>query len=109
MTRAFCNINHGFQNTPSQAHKTDILEVRPRRFSNFFLTTRTITQKSSRQSLSSIVVSILERQVLQMHTTLKSLWQNLPAIYLCVRVRYDCTDSCSADLFHRLLKDTALC
>ena len=39
-----------------------------------FLTARAIIQKSSRQSLGSIyVVSILERQVLRMHTTLKTL------------------------------------
>ena len=34
--RAFCNISYDFQSTPFQAHKTDILEVRPGRFSNFF-------------------------------------------------------------------------
>ena len=30
------DICYGFQDTPFQAHKTDILEVRLRRFSNFF-------------------------------------------------------------------------
>ena len=34
--RAFCDISHGFQDTPFQACKTKILEVRLRRFSNFF-------------------------------------------------------------------------
>ena len=64
-----------FQDTPFQARKTEILEVQDRDVFLIFSTTRTIIQKSSRQSLSSIcVVSILERQVLQIHTTLKSLW-----------------------------------
>ena len=36
LTRAFCNISYGFQDTPFQARKTEILEVRSRRFSNFF-------------------------------------------------------------------------
>ena len=34
--RAFSGISYGFQDTPFQAHETEILEVRPRRFSNFF-------------------------------------------------------------------------
>ena len=34
--RAFCDISYGFQDTSFQAHKTEILEVRSRRFSNFF-------------------------------------------------------------------------
>ena len=34
--RAFCDISYGFQNTPFQARKTEILEVRLRRFTNFF-------------------------------------------------------------------------
>ena len=36
LTRAFCDISYGFQDTPFQARKTEILEVRSRRFSNFF-------------------------------------------------------------------------
>ena len=36
LTRAFCNTSYGFQDTPFQARKTEILEVRSRRFSNFF-------------------------------------------------------------------------
>ena len=68
--RAFCNISYGFQDTPFQACKTDFggnTEM-------FFLTTRMTIQKSSCQSLGSICVeSILERQVLQIHTILKSL------------------------------------
>ena len=60
--RAFCDISYGFQDTPFQAHKTEILEVRSRRFSNFF-DNQNDYSKSSRQSLGSIcVVSILERQ-----------------------------------------------
>ena len=48
-----------------------------------FSTTGTIIQKSSCQSLGSIcVVSILERQVLQMHTTLKSLRRKFE-LYIC--------------------------
>ena len=71
--RAFSGISYGFQDTPFQACKTEILEVRLRRFSNFF-DNQDDYSKSSRQSFGSIcVVSILERQVLQMHTTLKSL------------------------------------
>ena len=70
--RAFCNISYGFQDTWFQARKTDILEVRPRCFS----TTRMINLKKALVSPSEIcVVSIPERQVLQIHTTLKSLWQ----------------------------------
>ena len=77
LTRAFCNVCFGFPDTLFQAHKTNILEVRPRRFSNFS-TARTIIQKSSCQSLGSIcVVIILERQVLQIHTTFKSLQRKL--------------------------------
>ena len=34
--RAFCYISYGFQDTLFQARKTEILEVRPRCFSNFF-------------------------------------------------------------------------
>ena len=66
--RAFCDICYGFQDNPFQAHKTEV-----RRFL-IFSTTRMIIQKNSHQSLGSIcVVSILERHVLQMHTTLKKL------------------------------------
>ena len=36
LTRAFCYINYGFQDTLFQAHKTEIWEVRPRGFLNFF-------------------------------------------------------------------------
>ena len=49
-----------------------------------------IIQKSSRQSLSSIcVVSMQERQVLQIHTTLKSLWRKfeLYAYYISAPVK----------------------
>ena len=35
LTRAFCNICYGFQDTLFKARKTEILEVRPRHFSNF--------------------------------------------------------------------------
>ena len=78
--RAFYNISYGFQDTSFQTHKTDILEVRLRRFSNFFNNQNNYL-KSSGQSLSSIcAVSILERQVLQIHTTLKSLWQKFKCI-----------------------------
>ena len=34
--RAFCDIIYSFQDTLFQARKTEILEVRSRRFSNFF-------------------------------------------------------------------------
>ena len=102
LTRVFCNISYDFRDIPFQARKTDILEVI---CFYFFLTTTTIIQKSSHQSLGSIcVVSILERQVLQIHTT--SCGKNLNCIsyllYLCAHVRYDHTNSCSTDLFHRL-------
>ena len=52
-------------------------------------------------------MSILERQVLWMHTTLKADSKNWIAasLYLCAHVRYDCNNSSRA---HKLLKDTAL-
>ena len=82
LTRAFCYISYSFQDTPFQAFKTEILGVRPRRFSNFF-NNQNDYSKSSRQSLGSVcVVSILGRQVLQMHTTLKSLRQKFE-LYTC--------------------------
>ena len=82
LTRAFCNTCYGFQDTPFQAHKADILEVRPIRFYNFF-DNQNDYSKSFHQSLGSIcVVSILERQILQIHTTIKSLWQKFE-LYAC--------------------------
>ena len=107
--RAFCDVGHCFQDTPFQTCKTEIFEVRPTHFP-IFLTARAIIQKSSCQSLGSIyVISILERQVLRMHTTLKTLRRNLEQYscynYLCTHVKYDCTNSCNTNLLHRLLKD----
>ena len=47
--RAFSGISYGFQDTPFQACKTEILEVRLRRFSNFF-----DNQNDSSKKLSSV-------------------------------------------------------
>ena len=69
--RAFCDIGHCFQDTLFQTRRTEIFEVRL--LHSKLLTARAIIQKSSCQSLGSIyVVSILEIQVLRMHTTLKA-------------------------------------
>ena len=73
LTRVFCNIGHCFQDTPFQTRRTEIFEVRPIPFLIFFDSQGDYSRQSF---ISIIVVCILERQVLRMHTTLKSLWWN---------------------------------
>ena len=111
LTRAFCNVCYGFQNTPFQAHKTDILEVRLRCFSNFFY-----SQKDYSKKLSSVPRQYLCGEYTRNtgftdpHNFKKltaKIW-TVCLLYLCTCVRYDRTDCCSTDLFHKLLKDTAL-
>ena len=111
--RAFCNISYGFQDTSFQAHKSEILEVRSRRFSNFF-----DNQNNYLKKLLSVPQHYLcgeytrKTGLIDRHTTLKSLQRKFELysylLYLCARVWYNRTNSCSADLLHRLLKDTAL-
>ena len=68
--RAFCNISYGFQDTPFQARKTDILEVRLRPFSNFFENQNDYSKKLSLISWQYLCGEYtIERQVLQIHTT----------------------------------------
>ena len=47
LTRAFCNISYGFQDTLFQACKNDILEGRPRCFCNFFNNQNDYSEKFS--------------------------------------------------------------
>ena len=87
------------------------MEVRSRRFPTFF-DNQNEYSKSSLQSLGNVyVVSILQKQVLRIHTTLKSIWRKFEQYTGSISALMYGNDravSCSANLFHRLLKDTTL-
>ena len=111
LTRAFCYISYGFQDTPFQARKTEILEVRSRRFSNFFDNQNDYSKKLSSVPRQYLCGEYTRKAGLKDAHNFKKLTAKIWTVYLlylCARVRYGRTDSCSADLFHRLLKDTAL-
>ena len=111
LMRVFAISVYGFQDTLFQARKTEILEVWLRCFSNFF---------NNQNNYSKKLSSVPRQYLWDEHTRKTGLtdahnFKNLAAkiwsvylLYLRVRVRYDRTNSCSADLLHRLLKDTAL-
>ena len=107
----FCYISYGFQDTLFQARKTEILEVRQRRFSNFFDNQNDYSKKLSSVSRQYLCVEYTRKTGLTDAHNFKKLAAKIWTVYLlhlCARVWYDCTNSCSADLLHRLLKDTAL-
>ena len=111
LKRAFCYISYSFQDTPFQACKTEILGVRPRRFSNFFQQPEWLLKKLSSVPRQCLCGEYTRKAGLTDAHNFKKLTAKIWTVYLlylCTGVRYGRTDSCSADLFHRLLKDTAL-
>ena len=97
--------------TPFQARKTEILEVRPRCFSNFFNNQSDYSKKLSSVPRQYLCGEYNRKTDLTDAYNFKKLavkiW-TVYLLYLCTRARYDRTNSCSADLLHGLLKDTAL-
>ena len=93
-------------------HKTDILEVRPRRFSNFFDNQNDYSKKLSSVPRQYLCGEYTRKTGFTNAHNFKSLQQKFK-LYSCyisasvwgMTVPSNC---CSAELFHKFLKDTAL-